>query len=388
MVESSLNGKLASFRLPDILTFLNLGRKTGTLTLLNGARAAHIHFSSGAIVFAWSNQKKFRLGRVLQKKKRIASDEARRIESIMLEQGEKFGRVAVEQNVLTEDELRDFLKIQVSEILYDCFVWEQGTFQFEDNAELPAYAVTISVDLANLIMEGARRIDEWDRCQSLLPSPEMVFRVISTPEIPEKITLTLNEWKILFLIDGIRSLADVCEHSEEEALEVYRLVYGLYANKLIEPVPEAEVLAAALLAFEDQAKQQLPVNEETTGVLRDDTGLLISPQATLSYRDVERVMKAKLTLKETQAVFPLQEHEYLIGRTTSSQICLSDPGVSSIHARIYRGPEGYVLEDMNSRNGTYVNETRIEQKVLAENDTIRVGSSELVYHIIFDAKPA
>ena len=109
MVESSLNGKLASFRLPDILTFLNLGRKTGTLTLLNSARAAHIHFSSGAIVFAWSNQKKFRLGKVLQKKKRIASDEARRIESIMLEQGEKFGRVAVEQNVLTEDELRDFL---------------------------------------------------------------------------------------------------------------------------------------------------------------------------------------------------------------------------------------------------------------------------------------
>lgn len=387
-MESSLNGKLASFRLPDILTFLNLGRKTGALTLLNGPRAAHIHFSSGAIVFAWSNQKKFRLGKVLQKKKRIASDEARRIESIMLEQGEKFGRVAVEQNVLTEDELHDFLKIQVSEILYDCFVWEQGTFQFEDEAELPAYAVTISVDLANLIMEGARRIDEWDRCQSLLPSPTMVFRVISTPEIPEKITLTLNEWKILFLLDGIRSLSDVCEQSEEEALEVYRLVYGLYANKLIEPVPEAEVLAAALIAFEDQAKEQLPAREETTGVLRDDTGLLISPQATLSYRDVERVMKAKLTLKETQAVFPLQDHEYLIGRTTSSQICLSDPGVSSIHARIYRGPQGYVLEDMNSRNGTYVNETRIEQKVLAENDTIRVGSSELVYHIVFDVKPA
>lgn len=387
-MEHSLHGKLASFKLPDILTFLNLSRKTGALTLINKTRNVAIHLDSGAIVFASTNQKKFRLGKVLQRKKRIDSEEARRIESIMLQQGEKFGRIAVEQNVLTGEELQDFLKIQVSEILYDCFVWSDGTFQFQDELRLPDYAVTIAVDLSNLIMEGARRIDEWDRCRQLLPTPSIVFRVIAAPEIQERITLSLAEWKILFLIDGQRSLSDLCEQSEEEALEVYRVVYGLCANKLIEPVPEGEVLGAALLRMEDEAKRLVPEDEKATGSLPDDTPLLISPSATLTYRDVMKVTLARLTVKETAAVYPLEDPEYLIGRTASSHICLPDPSVSSIHARVYRGPDGYVLEDLNSRNGTFVNDDRIEQKVLKENDRIRLGNSELLYNIVSDVKRA
>ena len=387
-MEHSLQGQLASFRLPDILTFLNLSRKTGALTLTNRARTVIIHLNAGAIVFASSNQKRFRLGKVLQRKKRIKPDEARWIESIMLQQREKFGHVAVEKNILTGEELQDFLKIQVSEILYDTFVWTEGAFHFQDDQPLPDYAVTISVDLSNLIMEGARRIDEWDRCQQLLPSPEMVFRVIAAPEIQERITLSLAEWKILFLIDGRRSLSDLCEQSEEEALEVYRVVYGLYANKLIEAVPEGELLGAALLRMEEESSNMIPKGEVTTGALPDDTPLLISPDATLTFRDVMRVTLARLTVKETGDVFQLDGPEYLIGRTASSHIRLTDPSVSGIHARVYRGPEGYVLEDLNSRNGTFVNEDRIEQKLLKEDDLIRLGNSELVYHIVADLKRA
>ena len=388
-MESTLQGKLISFKLPDILTFLHMSRKTGRLTLQSRTRSAHIHFDHGEIIFAWSNQKKFRLGKILQKKKRIGVDQAKAIESAMLEENAKFGRIAVEQNILTEPELLDFLKIQVSEILYDCFVWDDGTFHFHDHSPLPEYAVTISMDLSNLIMEGARRIDEWDHCQMLLPSPGMIFRVVAAPEFPEKITLTLNEWKILFLIDGKRMLSDICELAEEEALEVYRVVYGLCANKLIEPVPEGEMLADAMLALQDHPPADMfHTSEMNTGSMRDDTGLLLSPGATLSYRDIVRVKLARLVLKESQAIFPLEDQEYLIGRTPGSHIHLADPSVSSVHARVYRAPEGYVIQDMNSRNGTFVNELRVDMKVLEENDSIRIGASEFTYHIVTDAQHA
>lgn len=385
-MESSLQGKLAAFRLPDLLTFLHVSRKSGRLTLQSRSRSAHIHFDRGEIIFAWSNQKKFRLGKILQKKKRIGADQAKAIEAAMLEENAKFGRVAVEHKILTDPELLDFLKIQVSEILYDSFIWDEGNFHFHDNSPIPEYAVTISVDLSNLIMEGARRIDEWDHCQMLLPSPAMIFRVIATPEFPEKITLTLNEWKILFLIDGKRTLSDICELAEEEALEVYRVVYGLCANKLVEPIPEGELLAGAVLALQDQPADISHTSEMTTGSMRGDTDLLMSPGATLSYRDIVRVKMARLVLKESQAVFPLEEEEYLIGRTPGSHIHLSDPSVSSVHARVFRAPEGYAIQDMNSRNGTYVNEQRVETKVLQENDSIRIGASELTYHVVTDAQ--
>ena len=99
---------------------------------------------------------------------------------------------------------------------------------------MPARAVTISIDLANLIMEGARRISEWQECLRLLPDSFAVFRVAANPE-SEKVTLSRDEWRILFLINGQRSLEDVCRESETDAFRVYRVVIGFLANKLIQP---------------------------------------------------------------------------------------------------------------------------------------------------------
>src|SRR5207237_7995081 len=114
--------------------------------------------------------------------------------------------------------------------------WDGGAFEFRGEMALPPHAVTISVDLANLIMEGARRIEEWEQCVRLLPDKTIIFRVVSNPS-EEKITLTADEWKILFMINGARTLEELCHDADEDPFHVYRVVYGLYASKLIESVP-------------------------------------------------------------------------------------------------------------------------------------------------------
>ncbi|PWT91773.1 MAG: hypothetical protein C5B54_04690 [Acidobacteria bacterium] len=386
-MEITLQGTLKSFKLPDVLTFLNISRKSGTLNLNNNGSEAHIYFENGGVVYASSNQERFRLAAILIHKKKIDNTQWKKLEKIMVERGEKFGKVALEEGVLSEPELRDFLKIQVSEIIYDCFVWMDGTFNFMDILQLPNHAVTISIDLTNLIMEGARRIDELNHFRELLPSRSMVFRVVGTPENQEKISLTLDEWKILFLINGKRTLDAICNESEEDTIHVYRVVYGLYANKLIEPISDEEVFVATLAENEERAREMYPATEQTTRNLEDDTGLLVSPDANLSVKDVLKVTLARLTLKGDQSkVFPLVEQEYMAGRQSNNQIQVQDPGVSNIHARIFRGPEGYVLEDLNSRNGTFVNGTRVVRKVLQEGDVIRLGNLELVYNIVYEVK--
>ena len=235
MGTTALQGSLDGFKLPDVLAFLNATKKTGMLTVTSDDREAYVFFRSGSVVYAAGNQVSLRLGSILLRKKKITRQQADALDDLIL-RGGRFGDLAIEKGILTPEQLDDYLKIQVSEVIYDCFVWKSGVFAFYDGIDLPPHAVTISIDLSNLIMEGARRIDEWEQCLRLLPDSSVVYRAVSNPET-EKITLSLDEWKILFLINGQRTLEDICRDSNEDALTVYRVVYGLHANKLIEPLP-------------------------------------------------------------------------------------------------------------------------------------------------------
>jgi len=368
------------------------------LTLRMEEKDAYVFFRAGAVVYAASNQESLRLGSILLRRKKLSRDKAAEIDDLMLRSGGRWGDLALQTGALTQSELDDYLKVQVSEVIYDAFVWKGGDFSFYDAIDLPPQAVTISIDLSNLIMEGARRIDDWAECLRLVPDSEVVFRVVADPEA-EKITLSLDEWRILFLINGQRTLEEICRDTEAEAFQVYRLVYGLMANKLIEastermsdrdgqtgPVPQIE-----------QVTLRQPLAEITSDTTmrdpsEDDTSLLVSEDATLSYNDFVKKTVAQLLImsgEDAGTVIPLIENEYLVGRQRDNQIQLNDLGVSSHHARIFRGPEGYVVEDLKSRNGTWLNGTRIFHSILRNADEIRVGATDLRYEILFDASSA
>ncbi|HEX2836447.1 MAG TPA: DUF4388 domain-containing protein [Thermoanaerobaculia bacterium] len=398
MPESVLTGSIQVFRLADVLTFLSTARKSGTLTLAHDANEAYLYFNDGALVFAGSNQEPFRLGSILLRKKKISREQRDRIDALMQREGGRFGQFAVQEGALTEGQLRDFLKIQVSEIVYDAFVWDGGTFTFVQDFSLPPHAVTIAIDLPNLIMEGARRIDEWEQCLELLPDKSIVFRVVATPR-DEKITLTADEWKILFLINGQRTLEELSHEGEEDAFQVYRVVYGLLANKLIEPVNRTSedtdashrTGAVKAVTIGDATVRQDSPRFGAESTVRDeagddDTSLLVSVEARLSYADVVRPTIAQLAIASGEHAgkqFPLSEPEYLIGRHRDNTIQLADLGVSGFHSRIYRGPDGYVLEDLKSRNGTWVNGMRVFHTTLAHGDKVHIGQTDLLYELLF-----
>ncbi|HEY8849757.1 MAG TPA: FHA domain-containing protein, partial [Thermoanaerobaculia bacterium] len=87
-------------------------------------------------------------------------------------------------------------------------------------------------------------------------------------------------------------------------------------------------------------------------------------------------------------VFPLTEAAYLIGRASDAAIQLLDLGVSGRHARMYRGPDGYVIEDLKSRNGTWVNGMRVANSLLCDGDRLRVGTTDLRYEVLYDGARA
>lgn len=402
MSDSVLHGSLVSFKLPQVLSFLSAAQKSGTLVLNRGDQDTHIFFENGSIVFAASNQEQFRLGQILLRKKKLTRSDCVRIDDLMVNKGGRFGQIAVTEGILTDPQLHDFLKIQVSEILYDAFVWTGGSFEFSEAVDLPSYAVTIAIDLANLIMEGARRIDEWEQCIRLLPDKDVVFRVVANPN-SDKITLTVDEWKILFMINGVRTLEELSHDADAEPFAVYRVVYGLLSNHLIEavsPSERAEDTASNITRPvsppplpDDETMRQMPIESfsamatEHDDMANDDTSLLVSSEARVSRRDIVKTTVAQLSVLNGESegtTVPLTQQEYLIGRHRDNHIQLIDLGVSGFHARVYRGPDGYVIEDLKSRNGVWVNSARVYHATLKDQDKIRLGATDLTYSILYD----
>jgi len=396
MTEVVLQGSLASFKLPNVLTLLSGAKKSGTLMLAGYGRHSYVLFSNGSLVYAGSDQEKFRLGALLVRKKKITRDQQQDIDATMRRQGGRFGQIAIQKGILTDEEIHESLKVQVSEVVYDAFVWTEGSFRFSEDLQLPDYAVTIAVDLSNLMMEGSRRIEEWEKAVHLLPDENVVFRVVSVPK-DDKITLSADEWKVLFLVNGQRTLAELVTEAEDDALNVYRIIYGLQANRLIEPIqPPSSADDTSRLTDEkpipvqeDTLKQRLGSfnPDSTVRDADDDTELLTSTEARLSWSDVIKPFVAQMTISNGDVsglVVALSESEYSLGRQRDNAIHISDLGVSGYHARIFRTAEGYAIEDLKSRNGIWINGGRIFHATLRNGDQVRIGATDLKYEVLIE----
>ncbi len=97
-------------------------------------------------------------------------------------------------------------------------------------------------------------------------------------------------------------------------------------------------------------------------------------------------IKARLTITRSSdttqvgRVFPLRgDTTTTIGRDSSNLVALSDPETSRHHAQIAGSGDEHVLLDLDSRNGTFVNASRVKETRLKSGDTIVMGSTALLY---------
>ena len=73
------------------------------------------------------------------------------------------------------------------------------------------------------------------------------------------------------------------------------------------------------------------------------------------------------------------DREIIIGRYMSNDIVINGIGISRVHAKIRPEEEGYILYDMASRGGTYVNGSKIERHCLENDDEISIGHVEIIF---------
>lgn len=91
------------------------------------------------------------------------------------------------------------------------------------------------------------------------------------------------------------------------------------------------------------------------------------------------MIKLQLMYKDTLLKELLTDKtEISVGRDPSNDLCVDNLAASSRHARIFKGPGQYAIEDLNSTNGTFINGKETKAQLLNENDKINIGKHKIV----------
>src|SRR5262249_41053924 len=186
-----LEGDLERLDVPDVLSFLNMGRRTGVLALEKTDQETKLFFRDGNPVYASSTKADLALAAMLVRLQKVSRDAIDRAMNKPRSGRWRVGSVLLADKLLSEGELASYLKVQVSEVSVDTFAWREGVFTFWEKVLPPATAVTLDMDLQNLLMEGSRRLDERSRLSDVFPDLNMAVEATGNPErVKHSVTMT------------------------------------------------------------------------------------------------------------------------------------------------------------------------------------------------------
>ena len=210
----AIKGSLKEASLPDVLQLLSLGQKTGCLSIADRSNFGYIYFDKGRISYASIVNRRDRLGEILVKHGRITQEQ---LDAAVHKQGKehdkKLGQILVSQEVITQEDLERYMRVQIEESVYYLFTWTQGSFNFEVDVRPERQDFLVSINPESLLLEGARRVDEWSLIQKKIPSFDLIFLVDRDRLAISEATLNDAQQRILPLLDGTRDVNKVIEDS-------------------------------------------------------------------------------------------------------------------------------------------------------------------------------
>jgi len=210
----SFQGELKDLPLPDVVQLIDSSAKTGKLSLSNDNLKGDIFFESGKIVHATL--------------------------------GELSGEEAV----------------------HTMAVWTEGRFIFETNALSETKSINRSN--TNLMMEGARRLDEWKVLQKKIPSTDHVPEFIpqNKNQAPQ-ISLSTREWVLLSKVNGVRDIKTIAKQSNLSVFETCKILYGLISSGLLTLREKAPVDSVTPVVQKEEKKEEKPVKKVNVGTVMD-----------------------------------------------------------------------------------------------------------------------
>lgn len=224
----AIKGSLKEASLPDVLQLLALGQKTGCLSITDRTNLGYIYFDRGRITYASIVNRRDRLGDILVKGSKITQAQ---LDVAVDQQGRdrdtRLGELLVEQGAISRKDLEHYMRVQIEEAVYFLFTWSRGSFNFEAEVRPERQDFLVSINPESLLLEGARRVDEWSLIEKKIPSFDIIFTGDRERLEASQVTITPEQERLLPLLDGTRDVARLLEDSGFGEFEVGKALYGL-----------------------------------------------------------------------------------------------------------------------------------------------------------------
>ncbi|HEX6629627.1 MAG TPA: DUF4388 domain-containing protein, partial [Gemmatimonadaceae bacterium] len=224
----AIKGSLREASLPDVLQLLAMGQKTGCLSLAHRSSFGSIYFDRGRICYASIVNRRDRLGDILVKSGVLTPERlAEVVEAQAHERGQRVGDILVARGYVTREELHRQVRLQIEEAVYHLFTWSDGTFNFEPELRPEEQDFLVSINPESLLLEGARRVDEWSLVEKKIPTFDLIFAVDHSHLEERQPELTDEQRLLLPLLDGRRDVNALVEASGLVEFEVGKALFGL-----------------------------------------------------------------------------------------------------------------------------------------------------------------
>jgi tetratricopeptide (TPR) repeat protein len=236
----AIEGPLRELGIHDVFQLLDLSRKTGMLRVSSELREDEgiVCFDNGRVVQATIRSKTLPMEMVLLQAGRISESdlELARARRQNGRAGREIVHLLVDVGAITQKELERQLRLQLESVVFELMSWSEGFFSFEERTreEMPGETL-ITVSTESLLMEGARRIDEWSRIADIVPNLAVIPELapIDSGRDGAMLDLLPHEWQVLTMIDGDRDLRDIAAVLARDEFEIAKIAYGLTTTGII-----------------------------------------------------------------------------------------------------------------------------------------------------------
>lgn len=241
----SIAGNLNTMQVAELLQWLSHSSKTGTLVMDNGEVEKRVYFRSGRIFSSSSTDPKEYLGHFLVSHGLITEIELAKAMEMQESNQMLLGKILVTIGAVSEPDLQRLLRVKAEESIYDIFSWTEAEFRFLDGQLPGSNLIPIDLDVAAIILEGARRADEWRRIREVIPSTQAI------PVLVDQLTdpgIDAGALQILQLINDDRTVEEICLQTHSSEYRVCRVIFEQVRRgriKIIRPRWEAPPQAAA-----------------------------------------------------------------------------------------------------------------------------------------------
>jgi tetratricopeptide (TPR) repeat protein len=230
----------------DLFQILHLHRKTGRLIITGTPddKEAKVVFTEGAVCLATIFEDEPKSAEEQLAEWGVLNSELKKKLAKKMKKYKTLIDAIAGEGATPKKQIQNFVAEHVRDTVFEILKWEAGEYRFDEGKLDEKTEMLVPLNTENLILEGARRIDEWSNVRSKVPSKHSIFRFCTENQEDHQLNLKPKEWEILSLIDGKRTVKEVNDSVGGNLFETSKLIYSLIVMDVIELVDgeeEAEV---------------------------------------------------------------------------------------------------------------------------------------------------